>query len=192
VLSRVSKSISPVGCRPLAKHENTRATTFAVGENQALTAYHVVRSRCFLHSEIVLFGGLSAVVAAKSLARGLALLDVVGHRGTPALRVAAAHTGERLALLGYPHGHGSATLRLTYGTVVAVNRVATLSGTVGAEILRHAIVVSAPAARGESGGPAIDARGHVVGVIQGGNGYITVLTPPVDLCMRRAGALRCE
>lgn len=192
VLERVAESISPVGCRPLAEHEDTRGTAFAIGENRALTAYHVVRSRCFLHGEITLFGGQSAVVAAKSPANGLALLDLIGYRNPSVLRPVRAHIGERLALLGFPKGRASAQLRVTYGMVTGMNRVATLTGTVGAEILRDVIVVSAPAAEGESGGPAIDTTGHVVGVIEGGNGYITVLTPAVGPCIGHVHALRCE
>lgn len=191
VLDRVSESISPVGCRPFAQHESTRATAFAVGEHQAVTAYHVVRARCFIHGEITSFGGRSAVVAAKSSAHGLALLNVIGYRARSVLRPATAHTGERLALLGYPHDRVNAPLRVTYGTILSMDRVVTLSGPVGTETLTDAILVSVPAAHGESGGPAIDAAGRVVGVFQGGDSSIRLLTPAVDLCIGHTRALRC-
>jgi hypothetical protein len=191
VLARVSAAVSPVGCRPFARHLSTRATAFAVGEHQALTAYHVVQPQCFRHGEIMAFGGRPAVVAAESSAHGLALLNLIGYRATSVLAPARAHPGERVALLGYPHGRVNAPLRITYGTILSMDRPETLSGPTGTETLRDAIVVSAPAARGESGGPAIDASGHVVGVFQGGDSAIRVLTPAVDLYrLRRARAPR--
>lgn len=173
-----------MGCRPLAEHEGTRATAFAVTENTAITAYHVVSPPCFIHGQITLFGGRSAVVATKSPAHGFAVLNVIGSRATSVLRPAKAHIGERLALLGFPHGRAHPTLRVTYGTVVAMNRPEPLTTKFGTEMLRDATVVTAPAARGESGGPAIDITGHVVGVFQGGNSSIRVLTPAVDLSLR--------
>src|SRR5918911_2513969 len=115
VLARISKSVSTAGCRPLAEHVKTRGTVFAVGESQALTAYHVVRSSCFAHSELTLFGGRTAVVAATSPAHGLALLHLIGDRTETALRPARAHIGEHLALVGYPNGRVQARLRVTHG-----------------------------------------------------------------------------
>ncbi len=193
VLARVSKSVSRVGCRPLATHESTSATAFAVGSHQAVTAYHVVQPKCFQrHGEITVFGGRSALVAAESSAHGLALLNAIDYRAPSGLRPARAHIGERLALLGYPHGRLNAPLRVTYGTILGMDRLETLTGPVGTETLRDAIVVSTPAARGESGGPAIDTTGQVVGVFQGGDSNIRLLTPAVDLCIGHTGAPWCN
>jgi len=107
-------------------------------------------------------------------------------------RQVQAHIGERVALLGYPHGRVNGPLRVTYGTILSMDRSETLNGPVGTESLRDAIVVSAPAARGESGGPAIDTTGHVVGVFQGGDSSIRLLTPAIDLCIGHARAPWCK
>jgi hypothetical protein len=182
-----------VGCRPLSKHESTSATAFAIGNHQAVTAYHVVTPKCFLEDgAITAFGGRSAVLAAKSSAHGLALLNVIGYRGKSALRPGRAHVGEQIALLGYPHGRQNAPVRVTYGTILGMDRVETLIGPVGTETLRDAIVVSAPAARGESGSPAIDTAGRVIGVFQGGDSAIRLLTPALDLCTGLVRASWCR
>lgn len=193
LLARVSRSVARVGCRPLAKHESTSATAFAIGSHEAVTAYHVVQPKCFQHEgEITVSGGRSAVVAAESSTSGLALLKTIASHPWTELRPARAHIGERLALLGYPHGRANARLRVTYGSVLGMGQVATLRGPSGTETLRDAIVVSAPAARGESGGPAIDTTGRVVGVFQGGDSAIRLLTPALDLCTGRARVSWCR
>jgi S1-C subfamily serine protease len=101
-----------------------------------------------------------------------------------------AYVGESLALVGIP-ALGPALgdpfthqVTVVQGTVVATNhlQVLTLAGG-GRETLPNAILVAClGVASGESGGPAVDRAGKVVGVIEGGSGSgITTLTPVTDL-----------
>lgn len=100
------------------------------------------------------------------------------------LNTAAVRVGESVALIGYPVGPPSypgkvgRPLVAVLGTVLATGRQVTLPGENGTvETLSGAIEVSGGVGPGASGGPAIDATGSVVGVIEGGNQSATYLTP---------------
>jgi S1-C subfamily serine protease len=70
-----------------------------------------------------------------------------------------------------------------YGSIVATDRPITLSGQ-QSERLNDAIEVAiagGQALPGNSGGPAIDAAGKAVGVIEGASGGLAILTPITDL-----------
>jgi hypothetical protein len=99
------------------------------------------------------------------------------------------HTGEQVALIGFPGTQDSVTtarqVMVTTGTVTEVDTPTTISASMleGGlqETLSDAITVAATSEPGESGGLAIDAQGKVIGVIEGGNGADTILTPVSDL-----------
>lgn len=100
------------------------------------------------------------------------------------LEKGTVHIGEPVALIGYPAGAPvvpgkvGRPLVAVPGTVVATGQHVTLPGGNGTvETLSDAIEVSGGARPGESGGPAIDGAGKVVGVIEGGNSSATYLTP---------------
>jgi len=100
-----------------------------------------------------------------------------------------AYVGEPLALLGIsalgPALGDLFTLPVTVvqGTVVATNHPQQLTSAGGVrETLTDAIEVACSGvAHGDSGGPAIDAAGNVVGVILGSGPGIATLTPVTDL-----------
>lgn len=102
-----------------------------------------------------------------------------------------AHVGEPLALVGIPAfpllgSPFTPQVTVVQGTVVVTNHphvVTTAEG--GRETLRDAIEVACPGvAPGESGGPAVDSAGKVVGVIEGSGSGLTTLTPVTDLTFR--------
>jgi S1-C subfamily serine protease len=100
-----------------------------------------------------------------------------------------AYVGEPLALLGIPAGgalFGSPfTLQVTVvqGTVVATRHPQVMTfADGGREMLTDAIQVAClGVSPGESGGPAVDRAGKVVGVIEGIGSGIATLSPVTDL-----------
>lgn len=97
--------------------------------------------------------------------------------------------GEPLALIGMPvlsqdplSGFTS-TATITRGIVLATHQTQQLMSAAGVpETLTDAIrVTDSGVVAGESGGPAIDAAGKVVGIIEGGGSGVTTLTPVADL-----------
>jgi S1-C subfamily serine protease len=100
-----------------------------------------------------------------------------------------AYVGEPLALVGIPAlgpalgGLFTLPVTVVQGTVVATNhpQVVTLADG-GHETLVDAILVAAQGVvPGDSGGPAIDPAGNVVGVIAGSGPGVATLTPVTDL-----------
>jgi len=81
-------------------------------------------------------------------------------------------------LLGNPFKR---PVTVAFGHVVATNRTQVLTSAKGhgaRETLRDAILVAVPGVmKGESGGPAINSAGKVVGVIVGSASGIATLTP---------------
>jgi Trypsin-like peptidase domain len=109
--------------------------------------------------------------------------------GALRLSTGAVHVGELVALIGYSGQTGALRkkvdrpLSAVPGIVTATNRPQTLTSPQGLrETLADTIEVAAPGVMpGESGGPAIDAAGKVVGVIEGtGEGFVA-LTPSADV-----------
>jgi S1-C subfamily serine protease len=99
-----------------------------------------------------------------------------------------AYVGERLGLLGAPvlgvlGNPFTPQVTVLQGTVVATNRRQVLtSADGGRELLTDAIQVACPGVfPGESGGPAVDSAGKVVGVIEGSGSGFATLTPATDL-----------
>jgi S1-C subfamily serine protease len=99
-----------------------------------------------------------------------------------------AYVGEPLALLGIPAlpllgNPFTPQVTVVHGTVVATNRTHVLTSAEGAgETLTDVIEVAGPGVSpGQSGGPAIDRAGKVVGVIEGSGSGLATLTPVTDL-----------
>ncbi len=99
-----------------------------------------------------------------------------------------AYVGEPLALLGIPAvpllgNPFTPQVTVLRGTVVATHRTGVLTSAEGArETLTDVIEVACPGVSpGESGGPAVDLAGKVVGVIEGSGSGIATLTPVTDL-----------
>lgn len=102
---------------------------------------------------------------------------------------ARPRVGEPLALIGIPATSQlplsglQSSPTITPGIVLATHQTQQLMSPEGVpETLTDAIRVTTPGTlSGESGGPAIDAAGKVVGVVEGGGSGATTLTPAADL-----------
>lgn len=162
-----------------------QGTTFEIVGGDAITASHVV-SGCGAGAPIDL-GEPSASVLQNDPTHDLALLFVgpeeFGYQ-PPALEPdkARPYVGEQVAMLGIKGGADRQT-NISLGPVIGVGKTATLSSPDGLhETLSDAIVVAASGVLpGESGGPAIDATGKLVGVIEGTGRGLVELTPVADL-----------
>jgi hypothetical protein len=100
------------------------------------------------------------------------------------LETRPAYVGQPLALLGIPKlpllgNPFKREATVVTGHVVATNRTQVLTSDEGpGETLRDAILVAVPGVvQGESGGPAVNSAGRVVGVIVGSASGIATLTP---------------
>jgi S1-C subfamily serine protease len=185
VIANVERySIVPVTC--VGDEMIFEGTAFAVARRLAVTASHFA-SKC--DGGRLGNGEPNGVVVQTDPTHDLALvmLGPAGGFGSKAHALrrspAPAHVGEQLALLGIARGtFGQVSVAL--GPVVATHARATLGVPAGRqrERLSDAIIVgSSGVAAGESGGPAIDADGDVVGVIEGSGMGFTILTPVTDL-----------
>lgn len=188
VIATADKSISPVDCERRNANQSASflGTAFAVGRDEVVTASHVVASCA--NRAIVSLGGATATVIEDEPTHDLALMSVSGYGFgyQPSILQAEERppwSGEHVALLGLPNGGVHSSLTATPGAIVGVNRHATLVSREGfRETLSDAIEVTASGVvAGESGGPAINAAGKVVGVIEGSGNGVVYLTPASDL-----------
>lgn len=194
VTARVKKSVRSVYCDSPNALADFTGTGFFVPSG-FVTASHVVAA-CPAGASILL--GLdndpdpsySGPVSIDDRTHDLALVaqQALDSRWRPLrLESAPAYVGERLALIGVPALSGfsgfQSRLEVVPGTVVATKRTVQLTSSAGGpQTLTHAIEVTATGVLpGDSGGPAIDAAGNVVGVIEGGGPGIATLTPATDL-----------
>ena len=197
VTARVEKSVLPVSCSNPNLGSDFAGTGFRV-RTGVVTASHVLVA-CPPAATIGLGDG-TGTVSTNDTTHDLALLryqspDPLRNSRDPNPKPLQpesrpAYLGEPLALLGIP-ALGPAlgdpfTLQVTVvqGTVVATNHPQVLTSDDGRrERLTDAILVAClGVSSGESGGPAVDRAGKVVGVIEGGSGTgITTLTPVTDL-----------
>ncbi len=157
----------------------TAASAEQSGNGKAITASHVV-SACGTGSPVTVTGPAGVSLLQNDVTHDLAVLSISGELEPPlAIESALPHVGEQIALLGDAHQEPE----VTQGTITAVNLPQTLEGEGSTETLSDSIQVQTSSIAGESGGPAIDAAGQVVGVIEGGSqtGSYAVLTPISDL-----------
>jgi S1-C subfamily serine protease len=192
VIARVERSVLPGSCASGNPGDNFTGTGFVVAGGVA-TASHVVAA-CPAGAKILFGWGVhdasSGIVSTDDRAHDLALVTYhVFGSSLPALRLesAPAYVGEPLALIGVPGLSGFSPFQtraeVVCGNVVATNHTQHLTSAEGVgETLTGAIEVAAPGVvLGESGGPAIDAGGNVVGVIEGRAAGIVTLTPVSDM-----------
>ncbi len=129
-------------------------TGFAVsGDGLMLTNFHVV-SRC----DVIAVQGLGAgTIKAIDPVNDLALVKFEGHPSPVTFRSGSVQVGEPVFATGYPYG-GLLGLHFTDGIVSAL---------VGLASNTTLLQFTAPIQPGNSGGPLLDERGQVVGVITG-------------------------
>jgi S1-C subfamily serine protease len=150
-----------------------------------VTASHVMAPCAGGTASATVGAGVAAAVALDDPQHDYALLH--SSLSMPRLRFARApvSVGEQVVLLGIPGDKvtGNAFPEAVYGSVVATNQPVTLQGE-QSEQLRDAIevaIAAGSAVPGNSGGPAIDAAGRVVGVFEGATSRVAILTPATDL-----------
>lgn len=206
VIARAEGAVVDAGCTTTGQSGVQRSelgTAFAIVPGDAsvfITASHV--------AAMCVGGSMGANDATVAVSEDDVTHDVAVLRETDggppvvlrALRLqkGALRVGERVALIGYSGQTGAAgkigrPLSVVPGTVIAAGQPQTLTSPQGLrETLSDTIEVAANGVMpGESGGPAIDATGNVVGVIEGtGDGFVA-LTPSADV-VAVAGTARGE
>jgi S1-C subfamily serine protease len=194
VTGRVTRSVLPVSCSDPNAGDGFVGTGFRT-KNGVVTASHVVGA-CPSGTTIS-FGYGYGTVSTDDPTHDLAVIDQVEVYTNPdtdpnpkplQLEPRPAYVGQSLALLGIPAvpSFGSPFMRsvtVVPGTVVATHHAQVLTSAQGTRTtLKDTIEVAVPGiAHGQSGGPAIDSAGKVVGVIAGSVSGIATLTPAPHL-----------
>ncbi len=201
---QLAASVVQVVCLNAAGVAQSTGSGFAVGDGrQIVTNHHVVvddRNRVCPGVDVRVGGTFSvaptrstkASVVRSARARDLALLslDSVSDPLPPVnISAAAPRAGEEITVLGYP-GAGGDTITLTTGRYSGTTQ---LSGQVW-------VKTDAQISPGNSGGPAFDAQGRLVGVASAVNpitfsdradivGTLGLLVPAVDVVSLLDGTL---
>jgi S1-C subfamily serine protease len=189
VAASAEKSVLPMFCSSDDAAAGFVGTGFMVTSG-VVTAAHVLAA-CQREATIWLAGGSGSVAMVDSR-HDLALLTVNDARSwIPPLQLETAgpRVGEPLALIGipavsqFPLSGFQPNATIAPGIVLATHQAQQLTSAEGVpKTLTDAIrVTTSGTLSGESGGPAIDAAGKVVGVIEGGGFGVTTLTPVADL-----------
>ncbi len=148
-----------------------------------VTAAHVIVTCASAGPGSVSAGPYIVSVGRDDPTNDLALLQP--HLAGPPLTLqdALPPLGSPVELLGSPNDASGPSVESIAGTVNATHATVTLSSEDGAsETLNDTIVVAASGAiPGDSGGPAINAAGQVVGVVEGGGDGSVYLTPAADI-----------
>lgn len=145
--------------KPAEALENAIGTGFFVSSaGHIVTAEHVVRGCKLLRAQAIGDPPATAALVAKSESDDLALLKTAAKPPAVApLRPAGMRLGEAIVLFGFPlPGALASSGNLTTGNVSAL---------AGLKDDHRMMQVSAPAQPGNSGGPVIDLKGRVAGVL---------------------------
>ncbi|WP_198372054.1 S1C family serine protease [Roseomonas rosulenta] len=144
---------------PGPRRQVSSGTGFVVAPRQIMTNQHVVDGCAAMTARLPNGQEIAATVIAADTQRDLALLRTDADAGPvlPFRRAAEMRRGEAVVTYGFPlAGLLSSGPTLTTGDVSAL---------AGIEDNPRQIQISAPVQQGNSGGPLLDLRGHVVGVI---------------------------
>jgi hypothetical protein len=138
---------------PESQSLDSTGTGWAITRTQLVTNAHVVEDCKRLEAK-----GLGSVkVQAVDVKSDLALLAVANNPMVATLRGNRLRQGDAVTVIGYPLAN-----MLANGVNVTAGNVSALSGV--QNDTRH-IQITAPVQPGNSGGPLLDASGHVVGVV---------------------------
>ncbi|MCW5773061.1 MAG: trypsin-like peptidase domain-containing protein, partial [Rhodospirillaceae bacterium] len=122
-----------------------------------VTAAHVVKGCKTYRTQALGDAPGPAVVVARSESDDLALLKSETKRAPAPLRIGTLRLGEQIVLFGFPlPGALASSGNLTTGNIAAL---------AGIKDDHRMMQISAPAQPGNSGGPVVDLRGRVVGVV---------------------------
>jgi S1-C subfamily serine protease len=178
-LKRRETGIAPLASRVLrsvftVETENGTGSGFVAwsdgGASYLVTANHVIEGQLGTGVTISRKGGSwSGAIDAVDPKHDLAVIRIEGHPAGASPLWQNAHgpkprTGDQLLLVGSPYG--------LYGTVT--------TGIVS-RVTPRAIQTDAAANPGNSGGPALDKQGHVVGVLVSGGGENINFAIPISL-----------
>jgi serine protease DegQ len=156
-----------------------------LGQNKVLTASHVLEREEDLSVETADGRTLPARFAGRDHATDLAVLDVDGLDVEPASPAEGDARVGQISLAVGSHSRGEGP-RATLGVVSAVGGpVRTRRG----PRLERYIQTDATPYPGFSGGPLIDARGKVLGIMVSGWGRGAAFAIPADIAWRTAGTL---
>ncbi|BDG71901.1 S1C family serine protease [Roseomonas fluvialis] len=147
------------GAPPAQRRQVSSGTGFVVAPRQIMTNQHVVDGCTAMTARLPGGQEIAATVIAADTQRDLALLRTDADAGPvlPFRRAAEMRRGESVVTYGFPlAGLLSSGPTLTTGDVSAL---------AGLGDNARQIQISAPVQQGNSGGPLLDLRGHVVGVI---------------------------
>jgi S1-C subfamily serine protease len=147
------------GAPPAQPRQVSSGTGFVVAPRQIMTNQHVVDGCTAMTARLPGGQEIAATVIAADTQRDLALLRTDADAGPvlPFRRAAEMRRGESVVTYGFPlAGLLSSGPTLTTGDVSAL---------AGLGDNARQIQISAPVQQGNSGGPLLDLRGHVVGVI---------------------------
>ena len=153
--SPTSDPLSPDESRPVLEEALTGSGFRVSTQGHFLTNAHVVRGCAEVHVP----PASSVRVVAYDDATDLALLEAPSRTGTVAAfrQGRGIRAGASVMILGYPlHGIVSSETSVSAGVVSAL---------AGPGDDRRVIQITAPVQPGNSGGPALDAAGNVVGVV---------------------------
>jgi S1-C subfamily serine protease len=166
--------------------EQRTGSGFQVGA-WIVTASHVVEPCAAGSASATVGAGLPATVAVNDPAHDYALLRSGLSLPRLSLETDRVSVGQQVVVLGIPGDQATpnAFPSPVYGSVVATGQPVTLSGEGGEtpERLTDTIevqIAAGSALPGNSGGPAIDATGRVVGVFEGATSHLAILTPAGD------------
>jgi serine protease DegQ len=154
-------------------------------QNKVLTASHVLEREEDLSVETADGRTLTARFAGRDHSTDLAVLEVEGLDVEPATPAEAEVQVGQISLAVGSHSRGEGP-RATLGVVSAVGGpIRTRRG----PRLERYIQTDATPYPGFSGGPLIDARGNVLGILVSGWGRGAAFAIPADLAWRTAGSL---
>jgi serine protease DegQ len=154
-------------------------------QNKVLTASHVLEREEDLSVETASGRTLTARFAGRDHSTDLAVLDVEGLDVDPAAPAEGEARVGQISLAVGSHSRGEGP-RATLGVVSAVGGpVRTRRG----PRLERYIQTDATPYPGFSGGPLIDVRGNVLGILVSGWGRGAAFAIPADLAWRTAGTL---
>ena len=179
-VERVATSVVRVSGR---RRRSGSGVVFA--QNKVLTASHVLEREEDLSVETVGGRTLTARFAGRDHSTDLAVLDVEGLDIDPAAPAEGEARVGQISLAVGSHSRGEGP-RATLGVVGAVGGpVRTRRG----PRLERYIQTDATPYPGFSGGPLIDVRGNVLGILVSGWGRGAAFAIPADLAWRTAGTL---
>lgn len=142
-------------------------TGFVVGDDLVMTAAHVVDEASMATIQLSDGTSLATQLVAVDEGTDSALLRTSGPLDATALDLAPGYPthGAELVLLGYPFNEPS--IVMSDGLVSALHHDVDY----GDRLVRDTFITNAATNPGNSGGPALDASGNVIGLVSGGRAW---------------------